>query len=504
MVRGLSRARPRWLDLGALAVASLVVYWLGLLLPYRLHIPEFRVLRDIGRLTRDDPLAQAGFVLTLGVLSGLYYLAWRACRGHQPKSAWAVMAAGLVLINLSMMWLYPIGAADIFDNIMRGRITAVYGGNPFYDLPIDFPRDRFYFFTAWRYAPTAYGPLWEALAAGASGLSGDDRLANILGFKALGLIFYAGSVALLAVILRRHAPDRALQGVCLFAWNPLVIYETAGNGHNDIVMVFFILLAMAATFERRFAWAAVALTAGGLIKFASFLLLPIALGAGLHALAGRPRARQIWFVVGTLAACAALAVVAYAPFGRGGDVLSLQRRSRMFTASLPAVAQAQLEAPLGIADSRRVVGLAALAATAVAVGLQARLVWQGRRNPLQAATFVLLFYLLLTCLWFQPWYVLWPLALAALLPEGALGRTAVLLSYAVLWRTIIFDFFVYRGGPLPPRTWRETLLGPAMLGVVWSYAVFYIVRRRMGARPLGPAWRSTLAAILPPLRRTSN
>jgi hypothetical protein len=101
--------------------------------------------------------------------------------------------------------------------------------------------------------------------------------------------------------------------------------------------------------------------------------------------------------------------------------------------------------------------------------------------PARAATHILLFYLLFTCLWFQPWYSLWPLALAAILPEGAVARTVVLLSYAAAWKTIIFDDFVYTGGPLPPKAWREALLGPITLGVAWFYVGYRTVhtwRRR--------------------------
>jgi hypothetical protein len=41
-----------------------------------------------------------------------------------------------------------------------------------------------------------------------------------------------------------------------------------------------------------------------------------------------------------------------------------------------------------------------------------------------------------------------------------------------LWKTIIFDYFLYRGGSLPPRVWRESLLGPATLGLAWLYAAY--------------------------------
>lgn len=61
----------------------------------------------------------------------------------------------------------------------------------------------------------------------------------------------------------------------------------------------------------------------------------------------------------------------------------------------------------------------------------------------------------------------------------------VLLSYAAFWKSIIFDFFLVRGLPLPPRQWRETLIGPATFGIVWLYAGYALIARRVlrGVRP---------------------
>jgi hypothetical protein len=475
----------RWLVLSILGGASLLVYWVGLLSPYNLFALRFKPLLDIAKLTRDKPVAQAGFVLTFAALSGLYYLGWRTCRSvgqasglspRPPRAMWAALLASLLAINLSMLWLYPIDAADLFDNISRGRITAQHGGNPFYETPRDYAHDPFRGYVAWPGTPSAYGPLWELLAAGTSRLAGDGKLANVLGFKLLGLLFYGGCVALIAGMLNERAPERALQGVCLFAWNPLVIYETAGNGHNDIVMVFFILLGLWALLRGRSTWAALAMTAGALVKFIPILLLPVVVVAALRALPTRKR--RSGYLLFAVLACAALTVAAFAPFWRGGDMLGLGRRATLFTTSLPAVVQVRLGASLGAHTSQQMVSTAAALLTGAVVLLQTWRVWsRTERDALppsahRASAHILLFYLLFTCLWFQPWYAIWPLALAALLPEGTTARLAVLLSYAALWKTIIFDFFLYRGGPLPPRLWRESLLGPATLGIAWLYAAY--------------------------------
>ncbi len=489
-------SRPAALSL--ISILSLLTYFIGLLLPYNLFTLGLEPLLNIAKLTRGDPIAQARFVITFAALSGLYYLAWRLCRGRQARAMWIALIAGVFVINLSVLWLYPIGAADIFDNIIRGRITAHYGGNPFYDIPKQFGHDPFLDYAAWRKSTSAYGPLWELIAAATSRIVGDGMLANVLGFKLTGLIFYFGCIALIAAILNPHAPERALQGACLFALNPLVIYETAGNGHNDIAMAFFVLLGMYALARSWFTLAAVAVTAGALVKFIPILILPVVIVAGLRSRSGWKVRAQ--FLFAATIACAALVGIAYAPFWKGGDPLALKRREGLFTTSLPAMAQAQLEGAIGVDESRRVVRQVALGLIALVVAAAIWRTWVethtpdpspdhsvDRRGeqwlvPTRASTFVPVFYLLFTCLWFQSWYTIWPLALAALLPEGETGRIAVLLSYSALWKTIIFDFFLYTGGPLPPRTWRETVLGPATLGVTWLYGFYLAVRRARIAR----------------------
>jgi len=463
--------------LGGVGLVSLAVYLWGLVRPFNLFTLGLRPALTVHKLTVNDPLAQTGFIITMALLAGLYYLAWRLCRGQRSRAMWTTLLSTVLLVNLALLALYPIDAADVFDNIMRGRITVVYGGNPFYDTPAQYQQDPFYRYAAWHQVPSAYGPFWELLAAGASRLAGDGIMANVLAFKSLGLLFYLGCIGLISAMLRRFAPKRALQGVCLFALNPLVIYETAANAHNDIVMVFFILLGIYALSRKRFSLAALAFTAGALVKFIPILLLPLAGAAALRALSGWKRRAR--FAIVTALACGLLVAVAYAPFWRGGDPLSVERRRKLFSTSLPAVIQVQLAETVGTEESQSLVSRGALALTGLAVLIAVRRTWMEKDwlSPARAANLILLFYLLFTCLWFQPWYVLWPLALAAILPEGELSRTAVLLSYAALWKVIIFEFFLYKSDPLPPRQWRETILGPATLGIVWLY-VFYAIPAR--------------------------
>ena len=479
-----------------LSILSLLVYWFGLIRPYSLLSNYQEPLLDIGKLTLHQPLAQLRLGMTFTALFILYYLMWRLCRAatQNHRKMLSVLWISLLLINLAMIWLYPIDAADIFDYIMRGRITSQHAGNPFYETPQVYSQDPFYVYTGWKKFTTAYGPLWELLSAAASWLAGDGILANVLVFKIMNLVFYLGSIKIIASILDKFAPERMLQGLCLFALNPLVIYETTGNGHNDILVAFFILVSLLMLLKERFSLSALCLTAGALVKFTPLMLLPVAFVAGIHI---QPSRRQRWrFILSTATSCAALIALLSGPFWRGSDPFNLTRRTTLFTTSLPAVIQAQLQPSLGKAQSAEIVASIALILTATVVGLLTWRTWRDYTKlkidpslhetyqkstwliPVQMWGWQLMLYLLFTCLWFQPWYVIWPLSLAALLPEGALSRLVVLLSGVASFKAILFNLLLPLDGSLPPKSWRETILGPAILGIGWVYATY------LGARNL--------------------
>jgi hypothetical protein len=342
----------------------------------------------------------------------------------------------------------------------------VYGANPFDQVAADFQADPFYAYVGWRRFPSAYGPGWELLAAATTRLAGDGIVANVLAFKALGGLFLAGCVALVASLLRRTAPERAAAGVLLLAWNPLILYETLGQGHNDVSMLFWVLVCVWCLAHRRYTLAILALVAGALFKFVPLLLLP---AAGLIALRALPGAKaRLHFAAVT--ACAALILVglAYVPFWHGADTLGIENRRELFTTSLPAVAYALLEAPLGREHAISTVSLAAAVLTllfALWQGIQASRApsWQ---SFVQAAFSVLMFYLLFTCLWFQQWYAIWPLGLVPLLPTGH-AWLGVSFGFAVLAKPLVFEPLWLWPYSTPDRGWLELRLGPAVLAVPW-------------------------------------
>jgi hypothetical protein len=482
------------LALAGIAGLSVLLYWSEFVEPY--HLFEFyrRPLLNLYKLSPEMP---SGRWLLLAAFLGqgaLYWLGWRAAQRARGKLAWLVVLTGLLISGGVLLYMYPFDAADIFDNIMHGRILGVYGANPFQQVAKNFQDDPFYKYVAWRRSISAYGPGWELLAGLTAYLAGDGIVANVVAFKLLAGLFLVGSGGVVAAILWRMAPERALAGVVLLTWNPVILYETLGNGHNDMAMVFWILAATWALLRRRYTLAILALVVGALFKFIPLLLLP---AAGLIAWRELANWSARWrFLLVTTLAAAALIWLAYWPFWHGWRVLSIERRTQLYTTSIPAAIYMSLEAQLGEETASRSVSYTAAGLTGLFALWQGRQAWRDRSwlSFPQAVFNILMFYLLLTCLWFQQWYTLWPLGLAALLPPGHAARLGALFGYAALTKQLVFEPIYLWVRPLPPQSWRELRLGPSVLFIPWLYILlnwWQARRRQHNTSPALPA--NTLA-----------
>jgi hypothetical protein len=391
-----------------------------------------------------------------------------------------LILAGAATSSAILLFLYPFDAADVFDNIMHGRILGVYGANPFDQAAADFKSDRFYPYVGWPRNPSAYGPGWESLAGATTRVAGDGVAVNVLAFKALGGLFLTGCVVIVAGLLRRAAPERALAGVLLLAWNPLILYETLGQGHNDVAMLFWVLACAWCLARSRYTMAVLALVVGTLFKFVPLLLLP---AAGLISLQALPDTKaRLRFAVVTTSTVGLLIVLAYAPFWHGPAALGLESRFGLWTSSLPAAIFALLEPLLGEVVAFSAVNVVAAISTVLFA------LWQGvraSRKPswqsfVQAAFTVLMFYLLLTCLWFQQWYAVWPLGLVPLLPTGQLAWLGIAFGFAVLSKPLVFEPLWLWPQSNPGRSWIEVRLGPAILALPWALTIIVVWMGRRG------------------------
>src|SRR5207237_8075628 len=104
-------------------------------------------------------LLAAGWV----ILFLLYYAGYRLCPSRPSRSAMALLVAFPVLFSLILLFIYPFGANDIYDNIFRGHTFGHLGVNPYTAVPNNFPGDPLLKYAWWKDVPGTYGPLWQLL-----------------------------------------------------------------------------------------------------------------------------------------------------------------------------------------------------------------------------------------------------------------------------------------------------------------------------------------------------
>jgi hypothetical protein len=327
-----------------------------------------------------------------------------------------------LLFHVTFLAMPGLYSTDIFSYVMYGRIAGVYGQNPYLSAPASFTGDPFlsWVFPFWQQTPSVYGPLWTELSALLSSLAANlSQLDQVLAYKFLIWASAMLNLGLVWTLTGRAAWMRGPRLACfaLYAWNPIVLLELAGNAHNDALMVTLLLLSMlpltaSQVRERHWLSAIVLATASALIKFTT---APV---VAFYAVAGVRR----WTTgIVAVAAIAALSTFLWWPYlhvSEMADVVRAASSRDLMINSIPdlvAGSGAQFGVPL---DSARM--WSRLVCALLYAGV---VVWDVRRvrrlrTPsavLEASARALLLLPLLVLTWVWTWYFTWSIAVAAVL-----------------------------------------------------------------------------------------
>jgi hypothetical protein len=135
-------------------------------------------------IAKRQPLPAATFLATFLALFGLYALVYRTCRRHPREVPPALILLCGLTLALLLILTYPVGAGDVVDYVTHGEELFYYRENPLVVPPGQLPDTAFARYSAYRMAPSNYGPLWTWISALVVGALGRGSLAlNLLGFK---------------------------------------------------------------------------------------------------------------------------------------------------------------------------------------------------------------------------------------------------------------------------------------------------------------------------------
>jgi alpha-1,6-mannosyltransferase len=184
-------------------------------------------------------------------------------------------ALGLsVAFHLAIVLQPLLISRDVYSYIAHGQILSLHHANPYVQTPADFPGflSRTLVGPQWVDTPSVYGPLFTHLAGLVTRTT--PRLDVLV--DAFRLIAIAASLAttfVIAAVSRGLRLDRAAFAVAAFGLNPVILFQSAGSGHNDLLVALGIGLAAWCVLRGRTHWAVVLVACAGLIKATAFLPL---------------------------------------------------------------------------------------------------------------------------------------------------------------------------------------------------------------------------------------
>jgi alpha-1,6-mannosyltransferase len=398
-------------------------------------VGAFAGLGAVDDLHRHIPLFFSLYAVAFVAYIAGVRIAFRSAPGDRVVAI--AMVAAAVLARVVALPAHPDLSSDIYRYVWEGRMV-LHGVNPFVVAPADTAlaplRDADYALINHKHLATIYPPLAQALFA----LTAKFR-ADVHAFKAMFVVFDLATLGALIALLR--ARGRPAAHALVYAWSPLVIFETAHSGHLDAAGVFLLVAGLALAARRQRVGAFVAFAASILVKYMAIALLPFFV------------AKRRWLGI---AIVVAVVVAGYLPFvGAGGHLVrSLREYGNAWWFNGPPFMA--LSGVVRNPELGRGLLTAFGAAFAVAVGF--------RERDLVRAAFLIIACALLLSPTVYPWYVVWIVPFLCIFPSRAwLAFTGlVALSYAV------WTVYNRSGMWMIPNSWLALEYVPFYVLLAWE------------------------------------
>lgn len=220
--------------------------------------------------------AEASFdgVIAIALAEGVIYLGAVYCvtsaKGGRYALTFILLTA--VLLRAGTAVFPPYLSSDVYRYVWDGRVQGA-GINPYRYVPADDAltglRDETIYPHINRadYAHTIYPPAAQIIYLAVTRIS-----ERVTAMKLAMLAFDLAAIGLLVLLLRGIGapPERVL----IYAWHPLTLWEIAGSGHVDAVVVAFLALALLARQQNMPALTGVSIALGALVKFFPLAIAP--------------------------------------------------------------------------------------------------------------------------------------------------------------------------------------------------------------------------------------
>lgn len=422
----------------AFFIAALALVIISLSFAYQYQFwPNRLELLDQGKIVNYENVYRLIFVQSIVIWVWCLSVVLPFCIGETFTSRRILVSVTTVMLYISFILMYPTNAIDVYIYAARSHLFTTHGENPHAVTPNSFwESDPYVQFASpgWAGEVSPYGPLWNLLAWPITRFDGDSIGVAVIGFKVLSTIAALIIGWLIYDTVRRERPRYALPAMLFWLWNPLVLWEGIGNGHNDVVMMLFVVAALWAYQGRHDSWVIPLLLPAILIKYVAIILLPLAIVALWKR--NPSWTRRAEGVFWALAAGVGLIGLSLFPFfdltavregARAQEALMSESLSWLVYETLPR---------WGVdAVSQDAVQNVTYSVAAIAVLVGCIVCWRAPKRLPRVVFEVTFVFLLVASTNHRAWYVIWLVPLAAMLiPETPWRRTIVWCITSLLVR----------------------------------------------------------------------
>ncbi len=185
-----------------------------------------------------------------------------------------------LLAALPLLLANPSLSYDLFNYLFNAKMVVVYQANPHVQTALDFAQDDWVRFMHNTHTPAPYFYGWTALSILPYLLGMGKLLTTLISFK----LFSYLSLILLAWVLKNRVWSQHNDNDSLFwyfglLFNPLLLIEVLGNGHNDLWMMVPAVAALMMVVKRpsflKIFGSLILLLISISIKLATLVLAPI-------------------------------------------------------------------------------------------------------------------------------------------------------------------------------------------------------------------------------------
>ena len=349
----------------------------------------------------------------------------------------------ILIVSSILVFTIPFFSHDVLYYMGVGRLTGVYKQNPYYvsikefvdnnSDSVNLDKDKVLecgYKNYWSYITVIYGPVWTLICTILGIFSFGNAEICILLFKVSNLIIHIINCYLIYKITKRKLI------VLIYGLNPFILLESIVNVHNDIFMVFFILLVFYELLKRKNILKSIlflAMATG--IKYYTILFLPFII---LYHFRNESTGKRFFKCIKYGGVYVGIVIISYLLFFRDFNVLNgIFKQQNKLSKSLCSILYIRGYGK-PIIDRIMLSGFCCYYVIKnIFLMFNKRILVRKEMKQLFYYLFIFLFVLITN---FQPWYILWLMPLIVFLQPKKI-RLIIQITISALYGYMIFILY---------------------------------------------------------------